>query len=78
MSNANITATTAPLPPYTNARFTCERCGAEYQLCSTDECKELVRMEFESRRFETPACWTCEHVNVIKIDEPAAEIGNAS
>ncbi len=78
MSNANITAKTAPLPPWTNVRFTCARCTGEFQLCATDDCDEI---DGTPNAFLTPHCPTagCDHRSIITVagvdDEP---IGNAS
>jgi hypothetical protein len=62
-----------PAPPWTGKKFKCEKCPAEYQLEAGDQCVEQTRMEFESQKFATPACWDCGHVNVIKIEGVAFE-----
>jgi hypothetical protein len=65
-------------PPWTGQYFACA-CGAEYQLCASDVCVELPRMEFESRRIETPACWTCGRVNRIPVSsDQTFQEGNPS
>ncbi|HWM26565.1 MAG TPA: hypothetical protein VNP98_17240 [Chthoniobacterales bacterium] len=76
----SITPATKPPPPWSGVKFTCDKCQAEYQLEAGDQCIEQLRMEFESRKFATPACWDCEHVNIITLcvhDEPEIE-GNPS
>lgn len=61
-----LSLASGPNPPWTGLYFACA-CGAEYQLCASDECVERLRMEFESRRVETPPCWTCGKVNTVPI-----------
>lgn len=71
----HISAETFPLPPWTGKYFDCE-CGARYQLGCADECKEmfLPELEFsEVRQFETPPCWTCGKINVLKIPSEESE-----
>ncbi|MCA1659941.1 MAG: hypothetical protein LC642_05305 [Verrucomicrobiaceae bacterium] len=62
---------TDPNPPWSGLYFVCSKCSAIHQLGASDELKELTRMEFESRKFEAPPCWTCGHVNIV-ADTPEA------
>jgi hypothetical protein len=68
----NLSVASGPNPPWTGQYFTCEHCGAHYQLGASDECEPKIG--FPPGYFLAPACWTCEHRNTITVPtfEPEA------
>lgn len=73
-----ILANNSPNPPWTNVVFICQgqdgRCGATYQLGVSDELKPHALAGV----YEAPECWTCGHVNLIEIAEPADSLNGDS
>lgn len=57
-----------PAPWWTGVEFTCEKCGAVFQLEAADKCiPALIVHEGDlPNRYNTPACWNCDTVNTIE------------
>lgn len=80
IARTTIVADSTPAPPWAGVKFSCKKCGAEYQLEAGDACELRLILNDHLRTYDTPPCWNCEQVNVIHIDAPAndEQEGNAS
>jgi hypothetical protein len=59
----------SPPPPWAGVKFTCEKCGAIFQLQAADKCAVI---DPAAAAYFMPACWDCGHVNVVTIAADAA------
>jgi hypothetical protein len=64
----------APPPPWTGVKFTCEQCGAEYQLEAADSCELRLILNDRPKIYTTPPCRDCGRVNVIELGAHASSV----